>query len=203
MNVRRGFLSLVAVLGLPLGVQALFYQGTALGQPEVEELSMRNPLIDCSTNPAYDDEFIASAFRAGGGHVGGRYQQCNACHKSDNPTVGTGDRPVALMGTSLVHNRLSEPISYSVKVGEKGEWESYELNPGAVRRHSYKYSRPNQNRSPDLRIKYTDQKGREKEHQLKLVATPNPKLGSVYFFDLDNTKRQVQLKVSGVEVSRR
>jgi hypothetical protein len=202
MNVRRGFLSLVAGVALFLGAQLLFYQGPALAQPETEEISVKNPLIDCSTNPAYDNQYIASAFRAGGGHAGGRNQQCSACHRSDSPRVGVGDRPVAHMGTALIQNRLSQPITYSVKLGKKGEWESYELNPGAVRRHSYKYGRPNQNRSPEVWVKYDSPTGGEVERRLTLVATPNPRLGAVYFFDQDKD-RQVGIWMPSSMVSRR
>jgi len=204
MKQRHGFLlSLGAVLGLLLGVPFLFYQSTALAQKlDSEEITAKNPLIDCSTNPAYDNEYIASAFKAGGGHRGGRSQQCSACHMSDSPRVGAGDKPVAKLGSTLIHNRVGERVSYSVKEGKKGEWQTYELNPGAVRRHSYKYSRPGQNRSPEVWLKYDGPKSKEVVQRLTLVATPNEKLGSVYFFDRDNKDRQVYLWMPYLTVSR-
>jgi hypothetical protein len=202
MSVRRGFLSLLAVLGL-LAARALFDRGTARAQPESEELAVKNPLIDCSTNSAYDNQYIASAFKAGGGHSGGRNQQCSACHRSDSPRAGTGDKPVARQGTALIQNRLSEPVTYSVMFGKKGKWETFELKPGAVRRHSYKYGTPNQNRSPEVWVKFAGPRGKEEERQLTLVATPNAKLGSVYFFDRDEKDRQAYLWVPTRVVSRR
>jgi len=202
MNVRRASLSLAALAGLLLAGEALFDQGTARAQVETEEISTANPKIDCSTNPSYDDKYIASAFKAGGGHAGGRNQQCSACHASDSPRVGMGDKPATQAGTALIHNRLSEPVSYAVKFGKKGEWEEFELKPGAIRRHSYKYARANQNRSPEAWVKFADPNGRERERRLELIATPNERIGSVYFFERDDKDREVYLWVPGRQARR-
>jgi hypothetical protein len=202
MSVRRGFLSLLAVVGVLLGAQ-LFYPGPAVAQPESEELNEKNPLIDCSTNAGYDNKYIAAAFKAGGGHKGGRNRQCSACHKSDSPRVGRGDKPVARRGTALVYNPLDKVVTYSVKMGKKGEWEEVELKPGAVWRHSYKYKKANQNRSPRVWIKYEGSDGEEQVRRVKLVATPNERLGSVYYFNRDKKDRQVYLYAPTRQVSRR
>jgi hypothetical protein len=203
MNMRRGVLSLGAGLVLLLGVSALFYQGTVRAQVESEEISTVNAKIDCSTNPSYDNKYIASAFRAGGGHAGGSNRQCNACHAGNSPRVGMGDKPITRYGTALIHNRLATTVSYSVRFGKKGEWESYELKPGAVRRHSYKYSRPNQNRSPEAWIKFHGPKDKDVEKRLSLLATPNVRLGAVYFFERDDKDRLVYLWEPGHQVGRR
>lgn len=193
MSVRRGTLSLLAATGLALAGLALTEQGTAVAQPDLEEISVTNPLIDCATNPAYDNTYIASAFKAGGGHAGGSMQNCSACHPSDSPTVGSG-KPKATAATALIQNNLSEPVSFAVKYGRKGEWKDVELKPGAVQKVSYKYKQPGQNRSPEAWIKYDKPNVGEVEKKLTLVATPNPKLGQVYFFDRD-TKGERQAKL--------
>lgn len=199
MSVQRGLLSVLAVAGL-CAVPALFYYGTAVAQPETEKLVARNPLIDCSTNPAYENKYIASAFRAGGGHAGGRNQQCSACHQSDRPQVGEGDRPRATAGTALIRNRTSTTVGFSVKYGD-GEWKRYTLGPGDVERVSYRYEFVNQNRSPDVWIKYRGPNG-EQVSKIMLIASPNKRLGSVYFFDRDD-KGEIDMWKPSEQVARR
>lgn len=185
MFLNRCVLPLAAVLGfLALGA-SLHPAAQANDDLRTEEASVvDNPKIDCSTNSAFEDKYIASAFRAGGGHVGVRNQQCSACHQNDTPRVGSG-KPPTVAATAIVYNRLSEPIAYSVKVGTKGEWKNFELPPNTVKRHIYDYARKNQNKSPQVYIKYATPTGTEKEQKLTLIATPNEKLGSVYFFEKD------------------
>jgi hypothetical protein len=202
MSVRRGFLSLLALVGALLGAQ-LFYPGPAVAQPEDEEITEKNSLIDCSTNKAYNNKYIASAFKAGGGHKGGSGRQCSACHKSDSPRVGRGDKPRARQGTALVHNRLDEAVTYSVKYGKKGEWKEIDLEPGAVYRHTWKYKKANQNRSPQVWVKYEGADGKERVRRIKLVATPNEKLGSVYYFNKTRKTRRTYLDAPDRQVSRR
>jgi hypothetical protein len=191
------------VLGLALSVLGFFAQGNALAQPETEEreLVAANPKIDCSTNPAYDDNYITSAFKAGG-HTAGRNQQCSSCHRSDSPTAGTGDRPVAQYGTMLLENLLAESVTYQLRIGKKGEWEKYELGPGKVRRHTWTYAKANQNRSPEYWLKY-DVDPEKRPRKLTLIATPNKNLGAVYFFERDEKDNEVYLYQPGRQVSRR
>ena len=189
MNLRVKTVSLIALSGLICGASATLYQGTALGQPEFEEL-VSNTKIDCSTNPAFNDPFIVSAFKAGGAHSGGN-QQCGACHPGGK--TGMGDKPIAKAGSSLLQNRLTTPISYSVQFGKNGKWEPKKLQPGGTERISYKYTKANQNKSPKVLLKFTNSSGREELHRLDLLATPNPKLGSVYFFDKDRKQQGIKL----------
>lgn len=203
MNVRRCLLMLGMVLGLALCLVGFFAQGNALAQPESEEreLVAANPKIDCSTNPAYDDKYIVSAFKAGG-HTAGRNQQCASCHRNDNPAVGTGDRPVAKYGTMLIENLLDESVTYHMRIGAKGEWEEFKLAPGKVRRHTWNYARTNQNRSPEYWLKY-DGDPEKRTRKLTLIATPNKNLGAVYFFERDEKDKEVYLYQPGRQVSRR
>jgi hypothetical protein len=200
MSLHRRVLSLVFVLGLLLSLPLLGSQGTALAQPESEEITVKNPLIDCSTNPAYDNRYIAAAFKSGGGHVGGSNRQCNACHQNANPQFG--DKPRATLATALIQNRLKEEITYSTRMGKKGEWEKVELKPGAVQRHSFRYKKANANRSPEFFVKFEGTKGEEVERKLGLVATPNEKLGAVYFFERDEKDNQVYLWRPGPKINR-
>ena len=192
-------LLLGATLGLMLVGLVFLCEGQAVAQSETELVSTTvNPTIDCSTNPGYSDQYIASAFKAAG-HVGGRNQQCNSCHNGANPRVGEGDRPIAKQGTALIENLLSKPVRYEVRVGKKGDWEKFVLQPGAVRRHSWPYKKPNENRSPEYYLRY-DGDPEQKERKLTLIATPNPKLGSVYFFDQED--KDVYLYAPKRQVSR-
>src|SRR2546425_403187 len=124
MNVRQGLLCVTALLGL-----LLLLPPRVLAQPDTEEISVKNPLIDCSTNSAYNSKQIKPVITAVGG-PGGQMQKCNACHQSESPRAGSGDKPVAKWGTALVQNRLSQPVTFSIKYGKQGEWKEYELKAG-------------------------------------------------------------------------
>lgn len=203
MSMRRFLFLLAPVLVLVLTVLGFVMQGNALAQPETEEreLVSANPRMDCSTNPAYDNKYIASAFKAGG-HALGRNQQCSSCHRSDSPVAGTGDRPTTRYGTTLIENLLSKPVTYHIRIGNKGEWEKFELEPGKVRRHTWNYDRANQNRSPEYWIKYEG--GPENgPRTLSLAATPNKHLGSVYFFDRDEQDGEIYLYRPRFQATRR
>ncbi len=188
--------------GLVLGLGLIALSPTA-AQPLSDDQFVANTVIDCSTNPTYNDRFIASAFRAGGGHTGGSNRNCNACHKSDNPRMNTGDKPVLVMGNSILHNRMDEPVNYSVKYGRNGKWEDFELAANMTRNHGFDYERPRQNKSKEVFIKYKTSDEQTIERPLQLMATPNRKLGTVYFFDKDKGDRQVYLWVPGKQPARR
>lgn len=56
-------------------------------------------------------------------------------------------------GIACVFNRTATTINYAVQVGS-GQWTNYAIAPGANRWFSHAYDRQNENRSPDLRIRF-------------------------------------------------
>src|SRR5262245_10999095 len=138
-RVVGGLLAGIAVL-LGGGYTLLREPATAMAQDESEYVS--NPVIDCSTNPNYRDNYIADAFKQAGHD--GQNQQCTSCHQSAHPAPGQGDRPKLEQGTVLVQNRSSEAVRYEVRSGRSGEWKPFELKPGQMVRHTYKYDRAGQ-----------------------------------------------------------
>lgn len=56
-------------------------------------------------------------------------------------------------GIACIYNRTSTSINYAIQVGS-GAWASYSLAPGANRWFSHTYDRQNENRSPDLRVRF-------------------------------------------------
>jgi len=193
MYIWRGFI-VAGALGL-----ILLQQRTALAQSgsEDSETMVVDQKIDCSTNRGYNDKNIARTFGAlkGVNAPVASNQKCSACHKTDSPTVGSG-KPLYVGATALVQNRLPDSeVSYMARFGKKLEWKEYKLKPGAVQRHTWDYAEPtrNQNKSPELFIKFENSKGDVVERSLPLIATPNPKLGSIYYFDTDDDDKLVYL----------
>jgi hypothetical protein len=97
---------------------------------------------------------------------------------------------------------LAEPVTYEVKIGTKGEWEKFVLEPQTIRRHSWKYGKPNQNRSPEFQVRYEGDP-EKRARPVTPIATPNAKLGSLYVFNRDKQDRQVYLYTPVSSVSRR
>jgi hypothetical protein len=193
MYIWRG-ITLAAALGL-----LLMQQRIALAQSgsEDSETMVIDQKIDCSTNQSYSDKNVARTFGAlkGVNAPQASNQQCNACHKTNSPTVGSG-KPLYVGATALVQNRLSDTnVTYMARFGKKAEWKEYVLKPGAIQRHTWDYSEPtrNQNKSPEFYLKFEDSKGNLVERTLPLIATPNPKLGSIYYFDTDDDDKLVYL----------
>ncbi len=56
-------------------------------------------------------------------------------------------------GIACVYNRTGSTINYAIQVGSGG-WTRYAIAPGANRWFAHEYDRQNENRSPDLRIKF-------------------------------------------------
>jgi len=165
-------------------------QGRVLAQDEDEEdreVVVANPVIDCSTNPGYQNDYVASAFQAEG-HKG-----CISCHQDAHPQPGRGDRPQLTHGTILVQNRTSKPVTFELKKG-KGDWQEYELKPGHIRRYAVKYARAGQNKSPKYQMKvHAGEPDDARVRTLTPMATPNKDLGSLYFFDKDDKTGLVRL----------
>jgi len=198
MTVQRGLLTIGAAVGLLVGLNALIQPQEVVAQEDSEEL-ISNPVIDCSTNrDFYDNKFVKIALRTGGGNVAASNQNCNSCHKGASPRQNTGDKPVPEMGNTIIQNHMQEAVNYSIKYG-KGPWKEFELEPGKVQRHSYEYAHAGVNKSPPVFIKYKkDAKSPAEERQLTLVATPNKRIGSLYFFD-ENDKGQLAMWEPGAQ----
>jgi len=192
----------VVLAGLFLwGGSTLFVGPSEARAEEAEDEFVSNPMIDCSTNAGYRDNYISEAFSIAGGPRSTN-QSCNACHQNAHPVPGQGDRPEASQATVLVYNRLKEPVDYQVRAARGGEeWKNFTLKPGQIVRHSWRYSQANQNRSPVYYLKYPNDP-ELRTRRLIPIATPNRNLGSVYFFDADDT-RQVRLFQPGSSVARR
>src|SRR5207248_3098281 len=133
---------------LLLGAWMFLVQGRALAQEEEEdrEAVVANPVIDCSTNPGYNNDYIASAFQSEG-HNG-----CISCHQDAHPIPGRGDRPQLAHASLLIQNRSNKLVTYELKRG-KGDWQEYQLKPGHIRRYAWQYARAGENRSPQYLMK--------------------------------------------------
>ena len=56
-------------------------------------------------------------------------------------------------GIACIYNRTATTINYAIQVGD-GAWNAYSIAPGGNRRFSHTYDRQNENRSPDLRVRF-------------------------------------------------
>jgi hypothetical protein len=119
------------------------------------------------------------------------HKGCAACHQSNRPVAGRGDRPRVDAATALLENSLNRSIQYDLKIGD-GEWKPYELKPKTYHRHTWKY-RGKKGKSPVYKIRYQDN-GQDLEKDLLLVATPNKQLGNLYYFAENRNTNQLDLK---------
>lgn len=194
MNGRCGLACGLALVALVLGgTWFCLTPSTARADEEgyTETETIKNDTIDCTTNPGYTDKYVARAFqdsqkRKSPLNMG---SDCRACHQNEHPRVGTGDRPPVEQASVLVQNRsTSRSISFQVRKGKDGEWEKRTLKPNAIERITYKYPKSKvkakDRSSPVYYLKY-DGDPAKKARKLVPMATPNPKLGNVYFFEED------------------
>lgn len=113
-----------------------------------------------------------------------QHQRCIACHQSNSPVKGRGDRPKVMAATALVVNSFKTPIQYEAK-GGNGQWQSYTLAPGQARRHTMNYktrAQQKKRRSKPVWVRY-EVNGHDHKQELKLVATPRKEFGNVYYFE--------------------
>jgi hypothetical protein len=201
MNLQRRVLVLLTLAGLMGGGLFVGLQERTMAQaPDIEdEIIVANPLVDCSTNMAYNDPINKEVYTAVGGPQASN-SQCNACHQNAHPVPGQGDRPRAKQSTVLVMNKTAEPVRFEMKVGNKSEWTEVELKPRQIFRRTFPYTQINQNKSPQFFVRYEDDP-ENKARKVYPMATPNPKIGSVYFFEQDN-QGQVKLYTPKSWVSR-
>jgi hypothetical protein len=147
--------------------------------------SKRNPVIDCLAVYHYQNQTFTNA--------------CSACHQSDRPVAGMGDRPKQKFAAFSLHNVTKEPVIYKMKIGADGKWETFTLAPGDTQPHAIEYPKANVNQSPEVYVQYNadkpqkepGQEGKPQKIKVEPMATPNEKIGNQYFFDLDDDKSSV------------
>jgi hypothetical protein len=126
-------------------------------------------------------------------------QGCIACHQSNNPKAGRGDHPKVKAATAHVVNALNQPMEYETKSSGDTDWRSITLQPGQSYPHTYDYKEKftyksktkkqrKQHRSPEVLVRFTVNGKRQAPQRLTLVATPNRKLGNVYYFQKEQQK---------------
>jgi hypothetical protein len=57
-------------------------------------------------------------------------------------------------GVVCVHNQTSVPVHFQVKWADVGRWEGHVLRPGGRHWFSHEYDRQNENRSPELLVRF-------------------------------------------------
>jgi hypothetical protein len=57
-------------------------------------------------------------------------------------------------GVVCLTNKTSANIGFSFRVGTKGQWESRHLGPGQARVFRHKFDRPNENKAPNIELRY-------------------------------------------------
>jgi hypothetical protein len=191
MKSLRG-IAVLAGAGLLLGTLTLAWHGRVSAKPEEEDQGEvnddSNPKIDCVQDGARGNNNAAwNNVKKSWGHQG-----CNDCHQNPHPVANRGDRPKTKYGSVLLYNKTNKRLKYEIKRGKNGQWVSRELEPRKVMRYSEKYKRKGQNKSPKYYIRY-ESDGVEKEKHLVLAATPNKKIGNLYYFDKDRKDGEVSL----------
>jgi hypothetical protein len=94
-------------------------------------------------------------------------------------------------------NRTDLTLRYQTRWGNDGQWSSTTIAPGERRWHSWRYERPNQNRSPVLHVRFDgDLTARmyKQAYSLKSYAAPQEgdckSYGKEYVFRYDGTSRK-------------
>jgi hypothetical protein len=157
----------------------LSFSGQASAQTQA------NRVIDCLAVYHYQNQTFTNA--------------CSACHQSDRPVAGMGDRPKQKFAAFSMHNVTKEPVVFKMKIGSDGEWKTYSLAPGETQPVKIEYPKPNFNQSPEVYVQYNPDKpqkepgseGKPQKIKVEPFATPNEKIGNQYFFDLDDDKNTV------------
>jgi hypothetical protein len=184
--------AILAGAGLLLGTLTLVWHSPARAEPEEEDQGEvtddPNPKMDCIQDGARGNNNAEwNNVKRSWGHQG-----CIDCHKNPHPVAGRGDRPKTKYGTVLLYNKSNKRMKYEIKRGRNGQWVSRELAPRQVRRYTEIYKRKGQNKSPKYFIRY-ERDGEDKVKHLVLAATPNKKIGNLYYFDKDRKDGEVSL----------
>jgi hypothetical protein len=200
MTTRARLITVLACSIALLIAAGLMPTGASARPGDTEYEDYAPPKIDCCTNPNYQLSDVKRAFEISRtDHVAGidhpvpltSRQGCQECHQSSQPRMGMGDKPRFSYATSLVMNKLAEPVQYKIAKGEKSDWRTYTLEPGHIARHTFTFERDNQERIPTHWIRFADpdRSAGERERQLAMFATPNKKLGKVHFFENNDNGR--------------
>ena len=101
-----------------------------------------------------------------------------------------------------IENRTNVTLNYNFKWGVDGKWSSRTLAPNAGRAHSWRYSHPDENRSPGLHVSFDSDLSRrmiKQSYFLKARASPQESdckaYANEYVFVYDGTaKKYIDLK---------
>src|SRR5262245_12897068 len=185
------FATVLAVVGLLFALPTLFLPDQARADSETEDVRLTdsNPVIQCipkanNLKKSHPKEIVPVL-------TSQKHQGCVACHQSPHPTPGQGDRPRTTAATALVQNKTDKPIRYELKIGKDGDWKSYKVEPKSLKRHSWIYSKKNENKSPAHYLRMLDDP--QSQRKLRLVATPDKKLGNLYYFTRGGHDNEVEL----------
>ena len=106
----------------------------------------------------------------------------------------TSAHAINRFGVVCVKNKTDVVIAYRYQVGD-GEWQERTLQPGWERSFAHKYSKPDENKSPELDIQFDSDLRAQKQFSVKYKLARRPAAGDTcaegaqYQFEYDRGNR--------------
>jgi hypothetical protein len=98
---------------------------------------------------------------------------------------------------TCIENKTDVALKYDFRWGDDGSWTTRTLQPGARRAHYWKYSKPNENRSPWMHVRFdSDLSKRMISQGYRLASNASPQendckaYGKEYVFRYEGTARK-------------
>ena len=97
---------------------------------------------------------------------------------------------------ACVHNKTDVPIHYQIRWADSGVWQSHTLRPGYRTSFAHRYARQNENRSPELLVRFdSDMRSKRFDIEYKLdkraAAGDQCEEGRQYHFRYEPKRRDL------------
>jgi hypothetical protein len=105
-------------------------------------------------------------------------------------------------GLTCIQNKTNIPLTYEFRWGNNGQWSARTVRPNERRAHSWRYDKPDENRSPTMFVRFDSDLSKRminQSYRLDSYASPQEtdcrRYGKEYVFRFDGSaKKYIDLK---------